>query len=198
MTEYELDRICERNPDCGCNCMSEIWKDIQGYEGLYMVSCYGRIKSVERYVSIYKCNKRKVKPRIIKQSKDTKGYKTVTLQKDGKCHRRRVHRLVAQAFLENPDNLECVNHKNGNKEDNRLGNLEWCTYSENIIHAYKNKLNNRARPVECLLDGKVIKRYESARDAEKDGFSNQLIAHCCNKKYRHKKHGGYEWRYADK
>jgi hypothetical protein len=121
--------------------MEEIWKDVVGFEGLYKVSNLGNVIGIGKswvcgmYDSII------VKPESIrKQSTDTGGYKQVWLCKDGKAKNYLVHRLVAKTFLENPENKKDINHKNGNKTDNGLDNLEWCTRSENVLHAFKNDL----------------------------------------------------------
>lgn len=119
--------------------MDEIWKDIEGYKGYYQVSNCGRVKSLQRFKS---CGKGGFiqKERIMKQSLTTTGYKKVELSKDGKRKSMKVHRLVAMAFIDNPDNKPDVNHIDGNPLNNHLVNLEWCTESENINHAIRTGL----------------------------------------------------------
>jgi len=116
----------------------EIWKDIQGYEGKYQVSNIGRVKSLER-VSTFN-NSKGLKKEIIIKSWNDSDYIRVKLCKESVEKTHRVHRLVANHFLENPLNKSQVNHKNGVKSDNRVENLEWVTNSENAIHAFKNNL----------------------------------------------------------
>ena len=114
---------------------SEIWKDIKGYEGLYQVSNFGRIRSLTRQVEngkgLYVRNGQEMK-----QAYSSTGYKIVALCKDGKRKMFKVHRLVAIAFIDNPLNKKEVNHIDGNIENNLMENLEWVTHRENIIHAY--------------------------------------------------------------
>ena len=110
----------------------EIWKDIENFEGLYQISNLGRVKSVNRIVHVEDPKKHreydKHFPECIKATTlDTKGYVMVTLKKDGKTSRYRIHRLVAKAFIPNTDNLPQINHKDENKENNCVDNLEWCT-----------------------------------------------------------------------
>ncbi len=120
----------------------EIWKDVEGYEGRYQVSNLGRIKSLARYIettsrwggNFYLLRKE----RIMKPGKSPNGYRIVTFHTDGKPKHFTVHRVVAMCFLPNPNNLESINHKNGNKEDNSAHNLEWCTHQENVLHAYNS------------------------------------------------------------
>jgi hypothetical protein len=104
----------------------EIWKDIEGYENIYQISNFGRVKSLRTF-------------KIIKQRKSISGYLNVTLRKEttSKLKGMRVNRLVALAFVSNPNNKPYVNHINAIKTDNNFINLEWCTQSENIKHAYK-------------------------------------------------------------
>lgn len=115
----------------------EIWKDIEGFEGLYQVSNMGNVKSLARKYKNGITNKQDI---VLKQSTNPKGYKSVYLCKDSKVYAKNVHRLVCVNFLDNPENKSDVNHKNGIKSDNSLINLEWVTRSENIKHAYDNSL----------------------------------------------------------
>ena len=122
----------------------EIWKDIENFEGLYQISNLGRVKSVDRTVHIIDPKKNreydKHFPECIKAtSLDTKGYVIVTLKKNGKNSRYRIHRLVAKAFISNPNNYLYVNHKDENKENNCVDNLEWCTSDYNNSYGTRLK-----------------------------------------------------------
>jgi hypothetical protein len=118
----------------------EIWKDINGYEGYYQVSNIGRVKSLARVIEYRKGIYGNKKEIILKTFKDGKGYLKYKLCKNGKEKSVISHRLVAIAFLHNLNQKPEVNHINGIKDDNRLENLEWCTSSENTIHALNQKL----------------------------------------------------------
>lgn len=107
----------------------EIWKDISGYEGLYQVSNKGRVKSTGGRHGGFSCD-------IILKSHFQKGYHKLRLYKDNTWHNFLVHRLIAIAFIPNPYNKPYINHINGNRSDNRIENLEWCTQKENIVHAH--------------------------------------------------------------
>lgn len=117
---------------------NEIWKDVEVYEGIYQVSNIGRVKSMSRYIP-YKIEGMYAyrNGRILINAVSSAGYHRVFLKKPGKCKPMSVHRLVAFAFIPNYGNKPFVNHINGIKSDNRVENLEWCTASENNIHAFK-------------------------------------------------------------
>lgn len=123
------------------NQKTEQWKDVIGYEGLYQVSDLGRVKSMQRICS---CNSkggtRLKKEKILKQTLQESGYIQRTLLKEGKLFLTGVHRLVAKAFISNPENKPEVNHKDCIKHHNYVYNLEWNTYKENIQHSWKNGL----------------------------------------------------------
>ena len=121
---------------------NEIWKDIKGYEGIYQVSNFGRVKSLERVNS----RGNTVKERILKPHKTEKGYLHIVLCKDGKTKLYRVHRLVATYFIPNPENKPEVDHINGQKDDNRVENLRWVTSKENINNpTTKKKMKYRIK-----------------------------------------------------
>lgn len=121
---------------------NEIWKDIKGYEGIYQISNLGRVKSLARKIPIEAWGKKRLRsiPERIMQLEQVNGYFTLSLKKDGKRKHHKVHRLVAESFLENHEEKRCVNHIDGNKENNCVDNLEWVTHSENMIHASKTGL----------------------------------------------------------
>jgi hypothetical protein len=136
----------------------QIWKDVIGYEGLYQVSNFGNIRSLDRIVK--KPNEisyiRKGKPCI--QSKNNLGYMTVGLTVNNVKVNKYVHRLVAEAFIPNPNNYPQVNHINCDKTDNRIHNLEWCTNSQNQIHNIREKVKNA-----CFMIEKIYKIKNYAR-----------------------------------
>lgn len=109
----------------------EIWKDIKGYENLYQISNIGRVKSLNKIVTCKNGKKFKVKGKILKLTNHKRGYKTIMLHKDGKVKLWLVHRLVGLTFIPNPNNYPQINHKDENKINNCVENLEWCTNSYN-------------------------------------------------------------------
>ena len=171
----------------------EIWRDITGYEGYYQVSDQGRVKSLERKNSYG----RTVKERILKPAVKPTGYVEVNLYAGGKQKALTVHRLVCQAFHENPDNKSDVNHINENKTDNRACNLEWCTRKENCNHGSRNERVAKAqsKPVaQYAKDGELINVWPSTMEVGRQtGFSQGGISQAANGKY--KQAYGYIWKY---
>lgn len=117
----------------------EVWKPVKGFENLYEVSNFGEIKALEKHIVCGKCH-RSWTEHLMKTAEDHKGYLRTSLSKDGKSKTVKVHRIVAEAFLQNPDNLPQVNHIDGNKKNNAVDNLEWCSQSDNLKHACRMKL----------------------------------------------------------
>lgn len=164
--------------------MKEIWKSIEGYED-YEISNFGRVKSLKYG-----------KEKILKQTLIL-GYFCVSLCKNGKDKIVKVHRLVAQAFVPNPNNYPCVNHKNENTIDNRPENLEWCTHEYNLNYGTRNerisksRINNPkiSKPIRCIETGII---YPSIKEAQRKlGFDNSGISACLHK--RQKTCGGFHW-----
>lgn len=119
--------------------MIEEWRPIEGYEGIYEVSSYGRVRSLDRYVRCKSKSYRLKKGSILSPAKDKNGYLKVVLSCNRKCNTINVHRLVAQAFIPNPDNLPEVNHKDEDKTNNSVDNLEWCNHSYNINYGTRKE-----------------------------------------------------------
>lgn len=123
-----------------CRQMDEIWKDIEGYEGFYQVSNTGRVKSLQREVPVKNGLYRIKKESILRPFKTHNGYLSIILRNNKKSKNFLVHRLVAVAFIPNPEKKETVNHKNGVKDQNNVANLEWNTQRENLCHALQTHL----------------------------------------------------------
>lgn len=161
--------------------MIEIFKDIEGYEN-YQVSNYGSVKSLG--------NGKTRKEKVLKPFNTTKGYLYVDLYKQGKRKNYYIHRLVAQAFLPNPNNLPEINHKDEDKTNNHVTNLEWCDRKYNINYGtLKEKLS---KPVICIETGKI---YPSTMEVQRElGFAQSHISSACNGKL--KQAYGYTWKYV--
>lgn len=166
---------------------AEIWKDVKGYEGFYKVSNYGDIMSLPR-------NGTTKNSRILKQRTGKGGYKYVILHKLGKQKTEKVHRIVANNFIPNTQNKREVNHKDGDKTNNRVDNLEWATTSENQLHSIYVLNHLRKQVVQCTVDGKAIKVWESqAKAAKALKICGGDISRCCNGIRAIA--GGYKWRF---
>ena len=161
----------------------ETWKDIDGYFGKYQVSDIGRVKNSEGLV--------------MKQQITKDGYLSVALSVNGKQKRYQVHRLVAMAFLNNANKYPEVNHKDENKTNNNVNNLEWCSQEYNFYYGTGRARNNvqKQKPVEQLKNGEPLKWYDSAKTAESiTGICSSHIGDCCRGKRMNA--GGYGWRFA--
>ena len=170
-TERENDRI-------------EIWKDYKDYEGLYQVSNLSRVKSIKFG-----------KERILKQN-IRGGYYYVCLSKNGIVKKYQVHRLVAEAFIDNPDNLPQVNHKDEDKTNNNVDNLEWCDakYNTNYGTCIMRRSKKRSKPVlQYTLNGEFVREWPSTREAARNGFNQGNIWMCCQGKL--KKYKDFIWKY---
>lgn len=178
--------------------MNEEWKPIKGYEGIYEVSSLGRVKSLARKVYYPKGGGRCVKERILIPSSDKDGYLYVTLAKEGDKKTRKIHRLVAETFIPNPNKKPQVNHINEVVNDNRATNLEWCTSKENINHgtgierrAFRFRLPVKATNV--ITGNEIV--YPSITSTEEDGFSSRIISSVCKSKEGRATHKGHMWEY---
>lgn len=180
--------------------IEEIWVNVFGYEGKYQVSNLGRVKSLPRNGTV--CYER-----ILKIQVDKNGYNYVSFHK----RKFKIHRLVAEAFIPNPENKPQVNHIDGNKQNNEVENLEWATAQENLNHAFRIGLKKKTdleKMIQCArlknmkpvlqydLQGNFVKRWESAAEIQKClGYREQNIGACCLNKY--KKSNGFIWRFEE-
>lgn len=169
--------------------MEEIWHDIENYKGLYQISNKGRVKS------LYKGSER-----ILRPSWMTGGYLFVVLCKNGNQSKQRIHRLVAQAFIPNPENKPQVNHKDECKTNNTVENLDWATAKENCNYGTRNERSgySRSKPItQYSKSGEFIRDWKGASEVERVlRINNSHIIECCKGKL--KSAGGFIWRYKEK
>lgn len=164
---------------------AEIFKEINDFEGYY-ISNLGRVKSCKRKTE-----------KFIAVKDDTHGYLIVKLWKDNKQYSKKIHRLVAEAFISNPENLRDVNHKDENKHNNCVENLEWISHKDNINYGTRNERANKTKSkaiIQLDLNGNVINEFISSYDVERQlDISESNINQCCNGK--RKTAGGYKWQF---
>lgn len=172
----------------------EEWRPIKGYEGIYEVSNLGNIRSLDRYMYSKRWNgNRLIKGHILKPTKSHNGYLRIELtDKEDERKKHPVHRLVAQAFIDNPNNLPQINHKDEIRDNNNADNLEWCDakYNVNYGHCIEKHF---VKVNQYTLDGVFIKTYNSLTEASKEGFNLSCISNCINNRLN--SHKGYLWRY---
>lgn len=175
--------------------MKEIWKTIEGYPE-YQVSNMGRVKAINWH--------RGNKEKEIKPYTTHKGYLRLRLCKNGKSKQFQIHRLVAQAFIPNPENKPYIDHINTDRTDNRVENLRWVTNKENCnnpISKINYSIGNKGKTAVSILqftkEWEFVKKWDSMSDAEQElGIKSRLSEYCGNK-YGRKTCGGYIWQYAD-
>lgn len=191
--------------------MEEIWKPIYGFEGMYEISNFSRVKSLDRFKINRWGQRQLIKGRILKQRIDKDGYSRIGLYKNGKYYCFGAHRLVAEAFIPNPNNLPCVNHKDENKLNNFVyvnpdgtvdfekSNLEWCTNSYNLNYGHRLEKAIEKRKIHILQFTKnmdFVGYYDSLTEAANsvNGLASNICS-CC--KQNIKSAYNYVWRYAD-
>ena len=179
--------------------MSEVWKPIKGYEGIYEVSDLGRVRSLPRMLTDSKGRRHPVPMKILKMH-DRKGYDSVTLQDMGRKTIMSVHRLVAMAFIPNPDNLPVINHRDENPKNNQVSNLEWCDISYNtrygtgVERAQAKHVYHRKAVEQLTKDGQHVATFKGVKEAARaTGADASVIVRVC--KGRNETAGGYRWKY---
>lgn len=192
--------------------MAEQWKPIKGFEGFYEVSDLGNVRSLNRPWKDGWGNPCIKWGRTLKPQPNSRGYKRVELKANGKTERHFVHRLVAIAFIENPNNLPVVNHKDFNIVNNCADNLEWTTQNGNYQYSFERGRFERtaawkAKQKETMLKktGKAVVgtnqqtgekiKFNSVNDVVTLGFQPSCVSNCCNGK--RKSHGGYTWGFCE-
>jgi len=185
----------------------EIWRDVVGFEGLYQVSNMGSVRSCYHVVMRSNGRKRTVYPVTLKPQKSAHGYFMFNLSKNGKGKTIVAHRIVAIAFIPNPENKPQVNHKDGNKKNNHVSNLEWMTSKENINHSWMMGMSytthagkfgddsyKKTAVIQSDTSGVFIEEHQSIIGAcNKLGLHPSSIINCC--KGRRPNYGGFNWEY---
>ncbi|MEY4714754.1 NUMOD4 domain-containing protein [Lacticaseibacillus paracasei] len=174
---------------------TEVWKDIEGFEGLYQVSNMGRVRSLDRKDA----QGHRIKGTVLAGSLNGKGYLRVGLCRDGDVEYKSIHRLAAKAFLDNPDNLPQVNHKDENKTNNAVSNLEWCTALYNNTYGAHSKRIAKAleRPIYVVTSSGHRYFFDSTKKAvELLELKNGAVSRCLHGKLKH--HGSFSFERAVK
>lgn len=170
------------------------WRSVADYYGIYEVSSNGDVRSVDRKCIAKNGVVKTIRGKIMKQTITKKGYLVVNLHYNGISRVVPVHILVAEAFIENSNNYPMVNHIDGNKQNNSVSNLEWCSYSHNNIHALQHNLRSpRGVPImQRTFDGILVDTFDSAYEAaRKLSISANAIIKCAN--HKTKSAGGFVW-----
>ena len=175
----------------GENNRIEIWKDYKDYEGLYQASNLGRLRSLDRWVS-KNGSMQFIKGRILKLLNHNAGYLSVNLWKNNKVKTYLVHRIIAEVFLPNPNNYKEVNHKDEDKTNNNVNNLEWCDAKYNSNYGTRNERLSKS-VLQYDLEGNFIKEWKSTMECCRNGYNQGAVAACCQGK--RKTHKGFIWKY---
>lgn len=170
------------------NLKGEMWKDIKGFEGIYQISNYGRVKSFMKTKKIGRWKEKStfnIPERLMKEHRYNDGYMYYSLYKNGITKKIKTHRLVAIHFIENPNDFKYINHINAIRDDNRIENLEWCTHSHNMKHKFilgnqsnKGKNNPQSKSVINLKTGDIFDTVKSASLFYRKNYSH--LCQCLN------------------
>ena len=179
------------------------WRDVKGYEGKFKVSEKGVVIALPKFVQCIGESPRFIPLYRMKPYKTPLGYFSICLNENYKKDKTFLHRILAEAFIPNPDNLPFVNHKDENPSNNDLSNLEWCTHQYNCNYGTRNErlskiFTNGAKSkavLQCDKQGNVIKEWPSLSEARRNGYSHAGISLCCNG--LQKLHKGYIWKFKD-
>lgn len=186
------------------NELVEIWKPVMGYEGFYEISNLGRVRSLDRWRNAKNGSKSILKGKVMKNHYVDNGYIRILLNDGIEKKKHLIHRLVAKAFIPNPNNLPEVNHKDEDKSNNIVwinedgsidynkSNLEWCDDKYNTRYSL-------AKPIiQFTLDGELVKKWDATIDIENElHINHSAVSGCCKNKYGHKSAGGFIWKYYE-